>query len=62
MMSGVCLVWFSLGRFIFGASHEFLLVRFYEFLYLGCWVAATEPLGDGRQERVFVVRRHSLIG
>ena len=27
---------------------------------VGCWVAATEPLGDGRQEMVFVVRRHSL--
>ena len=23
-------------------------------------VAATEPLGDGRQDMVFVVRRHSL--
>jgi len=37
-----------LGSSTFGAI--------YEFLY---W-AATEPLGDGRQETVFVVRRHSL--
>jgi len=32
----------------------------YEFLYWGVGVLPPEPLGDGRQDMVFVVRRHSL--
>ena len=57
-------VWRGAGAISLG---RLLLVRVTSFIgrdlrisLLGCWVAATEPLGDGRQDMVFVVRRHSL--
>jgi len=59
MRGGEFLVRFSLGR-IFLVRVTNFLGRDLRISLLGCWVAATEPLGDGRQDMVSVVRRHSL--
>jgi len=60
MMGGVCVVWFVFPWVVNSwCELRISLDAIYEFLY---WGVGLLPLSlrDGRQDMVFVVRRHSL--